>query len=64
MSNFLHQKLNEQSSVHLTIQSPNEQPIPPQGSSSPSFLTDQDQQILELNLSTADESRRTNSLDI
>jgi hypothetical protein len=50
MSNFLHQKLNEQSSsVHLTIQSPNEQPIPSQGSSSPSFLNDQEQQILDVN---------------
>jgi hypothetical protein len=49
MSNFLHQKLNEQSSVHLTIQSPNEQQIPAQGSSSPSFLNDQEQQILDIN---------------
>ena len=49
MSNFLHQKLNEQSSVHLTIQSPNEEPMALQGSSSPSFLNDQEQQILNTN---------------
>jgi hypothetical protein len=51
MSNFLHQKLNEQSSVHLTIQSPNEQQTLPQGSSSPSFLNDQEQQqqIVDVN---------------
>lgn len=46
MSNFLHQKLNEQSSTHLTIQSPNEEPVAPPGSSSPSFLNDQEQQSL------------------
>ena len=49
MSNFLHQKLTEQPSANLSIQSPNEQPIPPQGSSSPSFLNDQEQQILHTN---------------
>lgn len=49
MSNFLHQKLTEQPSANLSIQSPNEQPIPPQGSSSPSFLNDQEQQILDTN---------------
>jgi hypothetical protein len=49
MSNFLHQKLNEQPSTHLTIQSPNEEPMLLQGSSSPSFLNDQEQQILSAN---------------
>jgi hypothetical protein len=49
MSNFLHQKLNEQTSVQLTIQSPNEEPLPPQGASSPSFLNDQEQEILNTN---------------
>ncbi|CAF4381020.1 unnamed protein product, partial [Adineta steineri] len=50
MSNFLHQKLNEQSSAHLTSQSPNEEPMILQGSSSsPSFLNDQEQQVLNTN---------------
>jgi hypothetical protein len=57
MSNFLHQKLNEQSSVHLSIQSPNEETIPPQGSSSPSFLNDQEQQILNINRQTSLDER-------
>lgn len=47
MSNFLHQKLNEQSTNHSTIQSPQEEPVINQGSaSSPSFLNDQEQQNL------------------